>query len=137
MAKEIGYTYAIATRNPKQTFVFCKWFTTLQQAIDYAIGEVKDRSQYDVEFILIREGVTNTDDPIIWDSRKDMPKPTNNPWAKTLDQLNPTPLVEEPVIHSPIRLKIEELYGYNNFDTDTFEQLIKVLDEMEKTNGNV
>ena len=74
MAKPVGYTFAIATRNPKQTFVFCKWFTTVQLAIDYAIGEVNDRSQYDVEFILIREGINSADDPIIWDSRKDMPK---------------------------------------------------------------
>lgn len=86
MSKSVGYTYAIATRNPKQTFVFCKWFTTLQQAIDYAIGEVKDRSQYDVEFILIREGVTNADDPIIWDSRKDMPK---EPEIVPFGQLRP------------------------------------------------
>ena len=77
MNKDIGYTFAIATRNPKQTFVFCKWFTTVEQAIDYAKGEIKDRSQYDVEFILIREGVTNADDPIIWDSRKDLkPEPS-------------------------------------------------------------
>lgn len=71
--KPMGYTYAIATRNPKKTFVFCKWFTNVQLAIDYAIGEVNDRSKYDVEFILIREGTNNADDPIIWDSRKHMP----------------------------------------------------------------
>lgn len=74
MAKPVCYTYAIATRNPKQTFVFCKWFTTVQLAIDYAIGQVNERSQYDVEFIRIHEGTNSTDDPIIWDSRKDMPK---------------------------------------------------------------
>lgn len=74
MAKETGYTFAIATRKPKQTFVFCKWFTTVEQAIEYAKGEIKDRSQYDVEFILIREGTDSKDDPIIWDSRK-QPKP--------------------------------------------------------------
>ena len=111
MAKETGYTYEIATSEPADTFVFCKWFTTQQKAIDYAVGELTARSQYVVEFILIREGITNSDDPIIWDSRKNYV---------------PTPM------QSPIRLKIEELYNQNNFDTDTFNELINVLDLMEK-----
>lgn len=74
MAKDIGYTFAIATRNPKKIFVFCKWLSDKQKAIDYAVGEIKDRSQYDVEFILIREGTKDAKDPVIWDSRKDMPE---------------------------------------------------------------
>jgi len=69
MSKPIGYTFAVATRNPKQTFVFCKWLGDEQQAIDFAMQELKDRSQYDVEYILIRDGVVNAEDPVIWDSR--------------------------------------------------------------------
>lgn len=111
MRRETGYTYAIATRNPKQTYVFCKWFSSQQKAIDFAVGEIKNRGGYDVEFILIREGVTNADDPIIWDSRKNyVPVP----------------------VHSPIRLKIEELYNQNEIGIDVFEQLINILDQMEK-----
>lgn len=111
MAKRIGYTFCIRTRRPKNTFVFCKWLVDLNEAIAFAVGELKDRGRYDVDFILIREGTKDATDPVVWDSRKDY-KP-------------------EPVI-SPIRAKVTELYNQNNFDTDTFEQLIKVLDEMEK-----
>lgn len=114
MAKRIGYTFCIRTRKPTDTFVFCKWLVDLNEAIAYAVGELKDRAHYDVDFILIREGTTGSTDPVQWDSRKDY-KP-------------------EPVI-SPIRAKVTELYNQNNFDTDTFEQLISVLDEMEKCNG--
>jgi hypothetical protein len=82
MSKPIGYTFAIATRNPKQTFVFCKWLGGVQKAIDFAMQELKDRSQYDVEYILIRDGVVNADDPIIWDSRT-APKTEVNIWTHT------------------------------------------------------
>lgn len=81
MSKEIGFTYCISTRNPAQTFVFCKWFTTEELAIQYAMGEIEDRGQYDVEFILIREGTTNADDPIIWDSRNE-PEPVKYTWQR-------------------------------------------------------
>lgn len=111
MAKQTGYTFTVATRNPKQTFVFCKWYTTQQEAIDFAVGELKDRSEYDVDFILIREGTNTAKDPVIWDSRK-----------------NYVPVL----VKSPIRLKIEELYQQNNYDTQTFEELIQVLDTQEK-----
>lgn len=74
MSKPIGYTFAIATRMPKQTFVFCKWLKDLDEAIGYALQELKDRSQYDVEFILIRDGVINAEDPVVWDSRDQVKK---------------------------------------------------------------
>lgn len=82
MSKPIGYTFAVATRNPKQTFVFCKWLGDAQEAIDFAVQELKDRSQYDVDYILIRDGVVNADDPIIWDSRT-APKTAVNVWTHT------------------------------------------------------
>lgn len=80
--KVTGYTFAIVTRNPKQTFVFCKWLSAVQMAIDYALQELKDRSEYDVEYILIREGVDSAKDPIIWDSRT-APKTEVNIWTHT------------------------------------------------------
>lgn len=111
MAKQTGYTFAVATRNPKQTFVFCKWMSSQQKAIDFAVGELNDRGAYDVDFIVIREGTNSAEDPVIWDSRKNyVPVP----------------------VKSAIRLKIEELYQQNNYDTQTFEELIKVLNATEK-----
>lgn len=74
MSKPIGYTFAIATRNPKQTFAFCKWLKDLAEAIEYALQEIKDRSQYDVDFIIIREGVVSHKDPVVWDSRDQVKK---------------------------------------------------------------
>lgn len=74
MAKPKGFTFCIATRRPKETYVFCKWLADLNEAIAYAQGEINDRSQYDVDLILIRDGITDANDPVIWDSRKDMPK---------------------------------------------------------------
>lgn len=79
MSKPVGYTFAIATRNPRQTFVFCKWLANKQEAIDYALNELNSRG-YDVNFILIREGVESALDPVIWDSRKH-PKPVI--WTHT------------------------------------------------------
>lgn len=72
MAKPVGYTFAIATRNPVQTFVFCKWLEDKNEAVAYAMGELKDRSMYDVNYILIREGTNSPKDPVIWDSRIDV-----------------------------------------------------------------
>lgn len=112
MDKAVGYTYAIATRNPKQTFVFCEWFTTMQLAIDYAIGEVNDRSEYDVDFILIREGVTGKDDPIIWDSRKDY---KSEPVITPLQQL---------------RTKVDELHTRNEFDTLCYDELVDLIKKL-------
>lgn len=74
MSKAVCFTFTIATRRPKQTFVFCKWLKDLAEAIEYSLGEIKDRSQYDVEFILIREG-EYAYDPVVWDSRTADPKP--------------------------------------------------------------
>ena len=111
MADQTGYTFAVVTRNPKQTFVYCKWVASHQRAIDYAVGELNDRGEHDVDFIIIRKGTGSAKDPVIWDSRKNyVPVP----------------------VKSAIRLKIEELYHQNNYDTQTFEELIKVLDAQEK-----
>ena len=81
MSKDIGYTFAIATRNPVQTFVFCKWLSDLNQAILYAKEQIKDRQHYDVEYILIREGTTDHNDPIVWDSRH-KPEPVKYTWQR-------------------------------------------------------
>ena len=111
MADQTGYTFDVVTRNPKQTFVYYKWMTSQQKAIDYAVGELNDRGEYGVDFIVIREDTNSAEDPIIWDSRKNyVPVP----------------------VKSAIRLKIEELYQQNNYDTQTFEELIKVLNTTEK-----
>lgn len=69
MAATVGFTFAIVTRNPHQTFVFCKYLPSVKEAIEYAEGEIAERGQYDVEYILIRRGVSNHTDPIVWDSR--------------------------------------------------------------------
>jgi hypothetical protein len=75
MSKSVGFSFAVATRNPTQTFLIFKWLEDVRVAVEYAVGEVNERSQFDVDYILIREGTNGAYDPVIWDSRQHMTPP--------------------------------------------------------------
>lgn len=77
----IGYTFTIVCRNNRTPYVFCKYYLCLDEAIAYARAELAARSKYDVEYILIREGVNSPADPIVWDSRKVVAAPVSEPSA--------------------------------------------------------
>lgn len=69
MLKE--FTVAISCRKPKDTFVFIKQMESLQHCIEWCRGEIAERGEYDIDFIVVREGVAEAKDPIVWDSRKE------------------------------------------------------------------
>ena len=69
MSKQACFTFTIATRRPTKTFVFLKVLDNIDAAIEFAKSEIKERGQYDINFILIREGDAKPTDPVVWDSR--------------------------------------------------------------------
>lgn len=79
--KLIGYTFTIACKKPAEVYVFSKYMKDKDEAIAYAESELESKSEYGVQFILIRLGTIGAQDPIIWDSRRDYkPKPAEKHW---------------------------------------------------------
>lgn len=73
------FTYCIVTTGQRSPFVFCHYDITLEKAIEYAKQQMLERP---VEYITIREGITDHNDPIVWDSRQGAkPEPTTTNGA--------------------------------------------------------